>query len=380
MILPGRCAAIIACLTLSIGSWVAPAYSQATYPFDVTAPTISSPAAIDAWVDAQVKEIASGDRDKVVAARQALMLPGSNDKKSAAFLAAYSKAIGTKLLPVASGADAHAKLNAGIVAGKVADMGGTSDLSPLMVKLISDDSAPVALYGIRASSSLIPRVLGDRNLAPTDKIVPAIAAALAKHLDSEAIVTEAYQSLIRVINVPAAAQQLPQATITAATPKIIEGLLDLLSVRSSKFGKGETEIVEPMAESPAIVFLAKQTSWAAMNQAAQTRTVKTLLDIASGAASELQLEFDKKSPSRPRIVALQRLLKESIGQALGVIGSYVNDPALTAEADKLKPLNTLSAPAQWTQTINGIRDLYSKSFKIQASTSNPASSPSAPAN
>lgn len=368
MTLSGRCAAFCASLLVLVGS--SPVYAQASVPFDVTAPSIPSTAVIDSYVDGQVKEMASGDRDKVVAARQALLLPNTPSNKSAAFLSAYSKAVGTRLMTVARGDDAHAKLNAGMVAGRIAEMSGSTDLVPLVVELIGDESMPVSLYGVRAASSLVPRVLGDNTLAANDKLVPAIAKALQTHGDSEALVSEAYQSLIRVINSPDQAKALPPNTVMTATPRIVDGLIQLLTLRAQAFGTGN--LVEPLAESPAIVFLAKQSTWAAMNEPTQKRAVKVMLDILIGAAKELQVEFNNKPPRRARVAAIQKLVKDAVGQALNVIGSFANNPALVAEADKLKPLNTLTPPAQWTMTVNSIVEAYSTAFKIDASTSKPA--------
>lgn len=363
----GRCAALFVATACAMGSLTAaPAWSQI---LDTTAQTITSPAVIENFVEQHAADLASGDREKVVAARQALLLPGTPNAKSAAFLTVYSKAISTKLMRVADGKDAHAKLNAAIVVGKVAEMGGTADLSPLIIKLISDDASPIATYGIRAASNVLPRILADKNLSANDKIVPAIVAALQKHPTSEAVIVESYSSLIRVLGARDAATQIGPtgaAGVTAAMPRAIDGVIKLLNVRIPQFGKGD--VVEPLAELPAVVFLARQQSWAAMAAPTQAQAVKALLGIATGAAAELEIEFNRKPSSRPRMKALQDLIKAT-GQGLGVIGSFVANPSLTAEADKLKPFNTLTPPAQWRVTVEDISKAYSNAFALQSSAS-----------
>jgi hypothetical protein len=364
MTLSGRCAKFCAGFVLTVGCMTAPAMAQNAPPFDTTAQQIPSTAVIDSWVDAQVKDMASGERDKVVAARNALSLPGTPNDKSNRFVEVYGKAVGAKLLGIAGGTDAHARLNAAIVAGRVADMGATSDIIPLVVKLIGDDSPGVALYGIRASSSMLPRALGEK-VVGSETLVPAIAAAMKRHSKSEAIVSEAYMSLIRVLSANNLAAQLPPNTVTAATPRIIDGLLLLMQQRLPAFGSGE--LVEPMAESTAIVFLAKTSSWAAMNPQTQLQTVKTLLAVANGAVKELEVEFNRKpTPNRQRLTSLQRLLKEAVGQSLSVIGAQVKNPALTAEAEKLKAFNSLTPPAQWELAVKEITSAFSKAFNTDA--------------
>jgi hypothetical protein len=369
MTLSGRCAAFCAGFVLSMGCLTAPSLAQSAPPFDPTAETIPSTAVIDSWVDTQVKEFSSGDRDKVVAARQALSLPNSTGKKSERFLQVYGKAVGTKLLPVANSNDAHARLNAAMVAGRVADMGATGEIIPLIVEFINDESAGVSLYGIRGSASLIPRALAAPNTPGADTIVPAIAGAVKRHATSEAIAAESYQALIRVLNTNN--NGLPPNVVTAATPRVIEGLLQLLEQRVSAFGAGD--VVEPYAEGPAVVFLAKTSSWAAMSEQTRTRTVKTLVDLANGGVGELAAENNRKpTPNRARLQAIQRLLKEAIGQSLTVIANQVKNPALATEQDRLKNLNILSAQAQWEQAIAEITAAYSKAFKINSA---PASQP-----
>jgi hypothetical protein len=371
MTLSGRSAAICAGFVLALGCMTAPALAQNAPPFDVTAQNYPSTVVIDSWVDAQAKDLASGDRDKVVAARQALSLTGSAPNKSAAFLQIYGKAINAKLMPVAEGRDAHAKLNAAMVANRVADMGSTAEVIPLVVRLIGDDSAGVALYGVRAASSMIPKALADTNRPGRDRLVPALLGAMKKHADSEAVVAECYQAMVRVLAAGGQNAQLPQNVVVAATPPVIEGLVQLLEQRAPAFGAGD--IVEPMAEGPAISFLARPASWAAMNPQTQARAVKVILAIANGAVKELEFENNRKpTQSRVRIQAIQALLKTPIAQSLSVIASQVQNPTLNAEVDKLKALGVLSPPAAWEVAVSGVTKAYSTAFKLNGPATQPA--------
>lgn len=369
MTFSGRCAAICAGFVLSIGCLTAPALAQNAPPFDVRAKTIPSTAVIDSWVDTQVRDMMSGDREKAVTGRTALSLQGTPNDKSERFLEVYGKAIGTKLMPLAGSPDAHVRLNAAMVAGRVADMGVTADVIPLVVKFIGDDSPAISLYGLRAASNLLPRALGGNGVQGADTLVPAIQAAVKRHATSEAIAAEAYQAMIRVLNAPNS--QLPPNIVTAATPRVIEGVLQLMEQRAPLFGTGE--IAEPAAEAPAIAFLAKTTSWAAMNQQTQTRAVRAILAIANGAVKELEAESNRKpNPIRSRLQAIQNLLKSSVGQSLSVIANQVKNPALATETDRLRNLNSLSPPAQWEVAIQEISAAFSKALNLNSA---PASQP-----
>lgn len=359
---PGRCVATCLAAMLCVGSFSLNAVAQ-TVP-DVTAQSIASTALIDDFVRAHVASMNSGDREKVVAGRQALLLPGTPNAKSAAFLAAYSKSINAQLMAVASGKDAHARLNAAIVVGKVAEMGGTPDLSPIIIKLASDDAAPIAAYGIRAAGPIVPQVLSSPTLATSDKIVPTIEAAMKKHAASESVVIESYNALTSVLSNRDLSKNLTTAQVNAATPLVVESLVRMLSARVPQYGTDS--LVEPQADLIAIVFLTRQNSWAAMSPQTQKATVAALLEISKGAVAELTLEFAKKPGSRSRMAALQDVIKKT-GQGLSVIGNFVKDATLTAAADRLKPLNTLTAPADWDKEVKAIATAFQTAFKINGS-------------
>lgn len=360
MTFSGRCAALCAGILITLGGMTAPARAQSDLKIDTTSPSPSA-AVIESWVDTQAKDLTSGDRDKVVLARQALMLPNTPAEKSPKFIEIYAKTVGDKLGPIAGSSDAHARLNSAMVVGKVAEMGATAEIIPLVVKFIGDESPAVSMYGIRAASSILPRTFADKKIAGGETIMPAIMAAVKKHGASEAVIGEAYQSPIRVLSNTQAANALPAGTVVAATPPAIEALLELLNERISHYGNGT--VVDPGAEGPAIGFLARTTSWAAMNQQTQNKTVEIILAIANGATKELGIEDSRKN-NRSRLVSIQNLLKSPISQSLNVIGNQAKQPNLVTVANKLKNMTSITPPAQWELVVNEITAEFAKAFNV----------------
>ena len=188
-------------------------------------------------LNAAVADMSSGDRDKVMAGRESLVKLLNAARTNPPALTSFSRDIGVALVPIATGNDPHAKLNAAIVVQRVAEQSGAVSLADLSTKLISDSSPAVSAYGLRAASYIVPRML---MTAPSDPIVNAIVGSVQAHPQSEAVAIESYAAIVRILNDRTAGETLTPAGVNAATPRAVDAVHKLLAARIAQYGGWHT--------------------------------------------------------------------------------------------------------------------------------------------
>ena len=327
-----------------------------------------------AAVAAAVSDLNSRDRDKVVAGRTALLALLNAARTNPPALATFAKDLNTQLMPIATGNDPHAKLNAAIVVLRVTDQNASSDLAPLIAKLIGDSSSAVSAYGMRAASNVLPRMLSAPKAADNNPIGPAIVAAVTAHPTSEAVAMEAYAAIVRLLNDRTAAEALTPAGVDAATPRAVDTLLPLMAARSTQYGKGT--LVEPNAEQPAASFLGKRKTFELSTPAQRTATIRTLLRLMDAAGVEMVEVSKVNSPtSRLRLNDLRNLVKTTAG-SLSVISELSQKPALQEFARKVAGYGGATPVAEYRQ---GIADLSAAFVKEMPDTRPASTQPTAAA-
>lgn len=318
-------------------------------------------AAASGSVSDAIASLASGDREKVVAARSTLIgrLAGN---PSANTLNTLARDLAAGVMPVVNGNDPHAKLNAAIVVQRLADATGSLDLAPAIARLINDESPAVAAFGLRASANVLPRVLGNAVTANQDVILPAITNALAKHAANEAVAIDAYTALTRVLAAPGAEASLGSNVVREATPRIVDTLLKVIGSRITDFGSGS--VAEPGAEGQlAVVFLSKASTWGLMSEQQKTRTIGVLIGLLDATAAEYAAIKDPQGAGRPKIEGLRSSAKFT-AQGLSVISSLTGKPASLKEAaDKLQTSITVgTSPAQMAAAVESVRTAFVQAF------------------
>lgn len=307
-----------------------------------------------------IANFTSGDREKVVAGRQALLSRLSGNP-APTVLIAYAREVSSALMPVVNGEDPHAKLNAAIFLQRLADQSGSTDLAPPIAALIKDESPAIAAWGLRASANVLPRVLGNPVLANNDQLLPAIYDALAKHASNEAVAIDVYAALTKVLAGPNAERDLGAAAIREATPRVVDALHKVIASRVVDFGTGN--VAEPGAEGQAAVgFLARASTWQAMSDAQKTKTVGMLLALLDGAAAEMAAIKEPNAAGRGKMAGVRGLLQFT-AQGLEVISNLANKGADVAEkVAKLKTIGAGMTPAQVTALVSDAETALAAAF------------------
>lgn len=313
-----RRAAIVAAACLSLGLFATAARAQ-NLPFDVRAATITTTAPIADYVTKAAAEIASGDRDRVMAGRQTLLVPLERNKnQSPAFFNAYARELAEKLMPIAEGKDPHAKLNVAVIAMRAGDQSHSPALSPLVAKLAADPSPAVSTFGIRAASTILLYALGNPATAERDPLLGAVAAAVNENPESDSVVFEAYQALTTPLLDKTMMQAAGPANVDAATPRIVDSVQKLMENRLKQYAAGD--IVEPAAELQGITLLTRQQTWPVCTPAQKARTVQLVAGILDASSNQLVSTLASGvTQNRTRAEALRNTIKGAAG-GLGVVG------------------------------------------------------------
>jgi hypothetical protein len=230
-------------------------------------------APINAFVAAQVKQLASADAAAQSAARTALLAPLEGTDITDSFRAVFSEAVGKELLPAAGAKELPTRLNAAVIAARVADRGTAQALRAVTLKLLADDSEPVAVWGIRSARTLA----SGRTTRIDAEVVAAVAAAATKFGTGTATV-EAYRAIIGDLS-----------NVALGTADAVKGIQSIMAARVAAFAAGTGD--EPRAEVDAVNFLANTRIWNApgVQMADRVKTADLLVRLLTTTGSRLEV-------------------------------------------------------------------------------------------
>ncbi len=248
-----------------------------TNPQSVRAP-------IQTFIDEQVGKLSSGDLAAQTAAREALVAEvqqatTASPKPTPEFLDPYAEVLNTALLPLAKNQDPRIRLNAAVIAARVAERANNARLMPVVVDLLDDECEGVVLWAIKASKFLIPPVLSNAVTAEGNPLVPAFVKTFAKYQKSGPIVQSAYESL-KIAD--QGANAVPSAAWKTVVPLVVGTLQGLVEMRIADYKTGIPPL--PPVEAIATSFLVDGKVWAEQPKAQRLRTVQIIADLMSVAA------------------------------------------------------------------------------------------------
>lgn len=228
-------------------------------------------APINAFVAAQVKQLAA-DAAAQSAARTALLAPLEGTDTTESFRAVFSEAVGKELLSAASDKELPTRLNAAVIAARVADRGSAQALRAVTLKLLADDSEPVVVWAIRSA-----RTLASGRTARIDAEVVAAVAAAATRFGTGTATVEAYRAIIGDLS-----------NVALGTADGVRGVQTIMAARVAAFAAGTGD--EPRAEVDAVNFLANTRIWNApgVQVADRVKTADLLVRLLTTTGSRLE--------------------------------------------------------------------------------------------
>jgi hypothetical protein len=253
-------------------------------------------------VAAQAKQLAGTDAAAASAARVGLLsqLEGSDTTDS--FRAVFSEAVGKELLVAASAKELPTRLNAAVITARVADRGSAAAVRGLTLKLLADESEPVAVWAIRSARTLA----SGRSARIDAEVVNAVAAA-AVRFGTGTATTEAYRAIIGDLS-----------NVALGTADAVKGVQAVMAARVAAFAAGSGE--EPRAEIDAVNFLANTRIWnaAGMQVADRARSAELLVKLLGSSGTRLEAASGTSQQQlREVAVATARALR-AIGREVSI--------------------------------------------------------------
>jgi hypothetical protein len=280
------------------------------------------------------------DPDHQSQARQALIANASTPQGAApSFLDSYATALDAQLKNIINSPSIRVRLNAAIVAAKVAEKADNTRLSSTIAALMMDKSEGVALWGLKGARAIMPAVL--RNPLQQPAVLQNLIPAVQAH-PTGAVVQEAYAAL-NILGRKGVTPQM-QATVT-------QHMLALMGARVKGYLNGIPD--EPMAEAVAETFLADVTPVTGLwNSGALTPQLK--MQILQGLSDLVSVQGQRAAVgNQDDLNKLVPALKW-MGATLQVIAgpSQLNDAALLTAAADLRKVEVGLGGASIAQKAN----------------------------
>ena len=309
---------------------------------------------ITAFVEAHLAQIATGDAEALGRSRDALSAPIEPAETSEVFKNVYAEVLSGQIevaydRAAKSGGGANGgagepvggaivrdrdeltRLNLAIVNERLARLTGSTRLGAATTKLVGDPAAQVALWGLKASGPLLPRLLENPLIAHTAgrPLVAAVEAAAARFPDNGPLIEEVYDALDLNVVGPTAGPSTGTLDngVTVVLPAMQGVMQSRLPAFAASAAAGAEEPLPPasLAESQALLFMANGQVTQRQTPEQRRRTVALMRDLtlAAVAASEGRGGADRRD--------LASLLSRT-GSALSLLAQG----PLRAEAQKLQ--------------------------------------------
>lgn len=300
-------------------------------------------------VDAINKEavaLATGNPTAVKTAREHLIAEAEGHEGVVAtpeYQAEYAADLAPALTTLMTNRSWLVRLNATVVAGRVADIvhgaGAADQFANLSVAMLKDKQVSIAIWGMKTAKFVLGSLLQkNRNAGGFEKLIVDTVKA---HPDSGPIVEEAYGAL--TLEPYRNSGQI--GTLTAA---VLPTLLDLMQFRTEQY-RGQDLPPSPMAELKVDSFLpiavGKGFSAVSANPEIKKRTLKVMAEMT---CAVIHLIADGNTNED-----LISIVKED-GSALAAFGDQLEDKGLTAAGSNIKELNVTSS--QLAARCKALRD------------------------
>ena len=235
-------------------------FGQSIPPQLKTSPSIdkASAQAIELAVTTNVKKLADANPDAQRQAREALIgeVRAAGAEPSAAFMAAYSEALGNAVMKLPKDVDVRALLNAAIVVARVAEITKSPKLEPVILWLLGENQPEaIKLWGMKAARGIMPE-LARQNLHK--KLLAQVVPTVKAH-PTGAMTAEAYEALL---------------LSDAAT---MNELLNLVALRASLY-QGPAAPEDPNVDYTPFPFLSVK-GWAALQQPQRVRVLQLICSL-----------------------------------------------------------------------------------------------------
>jgi hypothetical protein len=326
---PNRCLPILALLCLC--AFASASYGQTPLPSEVLTAIDAAPfrKQIDTFVDALTAKLAGADATAWGPARMAI-IGVVGPTVSPGFIDQYADSLNTRLAPAAANPDARVRLNAAIVAARIASRANNGRLAGITEKLLHDNSDAVVLWALQAAKYIVPSLLQSNNFNVSGKLGQQAVQAAKDHVTGQ-IAEEAYRVLLLdatagTTNSTDSLKNLTPAAITSFAP-------NTLAFFESRVNQYATAIhPQPVDDTWAATFFGRPQVWSALPPQSQGQVLTAMLNLIKGSATQLQLgnaqemrDVLRRTAQAIGIIAAASLKNSALEKAAKGLSSISND-------------------------------------------------------
>ena len=264
-----------------------------------------------AWIGTRTADLTNSSPKAAQQARQQLIQLAESSRMPATYPADLSRA----LTAVLRQGNCRSRVNAAVVAERVAAKTASPDLPPLADALLRDRSDSVALWGMKTARPLIA------SSQAADRLAAAVTSAAKAHPQAVALTEEAYLALTP--------REAGAPLINAVLPELV----NLIDWQLSRFDQGDFNALQ--APRPIDTFL-PLVAWPVATKAQQRQVLQALGELSCSAAHAIGNNNDDRA-----------LLEALHGHAaaLAAIGTLLSSAPLSAAAKTLQGITPNAAPA-----------------------------------
>jgi hypothetical protein len=250
---------------------------------------------------------------------------------SAAFLTYYATLLNTELAPLAQSKNTRVRLNAAIVAAKVAEGARNAALLPVTQTLLKDPSDAVVLWALRAAKQVLPHALAPGAQGGDQLVATIVQIGQAR----PRVVTDVYDSLA-----------ISQAAAGRVQAAVVPAVHTVMRSRLNQYTNSIPQ--EPIAEARGANFLTGRQDYASQTPAQKVETVQLVSDLLGVIA---QRSTNASSDQRRELVHAVR----GLAGAMYVVGQWENHTVLQATA---QPAARLPLNASATEIQTAVQPIY----------------------
>jgi hypothetical protein len=313
-------------------------------------------------VKASVADLAAGKeeaRDELI---NDALLPGQLNNgmstASPAYLDAFDAALNTALVDLAKNNELSVRLNAAIVAARVAGLSNNTRLADAIQAFVEDKSDAVVLWGVRGARAIIPDLLRGPFKNPNHPLITAVVDSVNKHKDGVAagwIATAAYDAL--------ALDLFNQNHGGRVTPDMISGTIEpLQKLMAERLDQYKVEVPpDTAADRTGASYLTDGGVWAAQTPEQQVRTMQLLSNLLSLAAQQAQAQ--SKTENSTDIGELLNTVQLT-ARAISVAAQNAGEPALVSAVSPVTALSKAMPPAKALKLVEAVYPAFKQTTKF----------------
>lgn len=283
-------------------------------------------AQIQAFVKSQITALTGDDPVAQKSARDKLIAECTAGS-SASYFDLYAQTVTDEVLPILNQSKPlRVRLNIAVLVEAIANIGKTSKVEPVVVKLVNDPMEPVSMKGMSAAKPVLVAVFQTPAQVAGNKLLLVIPAAVKSHPKAGFVAADAYRALI-----PEASAALTPPQVAAVVPTVIDPILEVLEFRVGLYAKSLPD--NPDAERPLPTFFFNNFDSFKNVPARQLRIVQALVNLVTVAGEQGQ------NGGRAELEQIRPVVQRSAQTLIAVSGQ---NPAVVAA---LQPL-VQPAPGQ----------------------------------